>query len=443
MSDAGDAVPPDHSGNETPGPGSSDNVPEPLESDPFVDLLREDLAPGLELIRLLGSGSVATVYLARETDLKRLVAVKALKPRVAAGDPIARRRFEREAQSAAQISHRNVTSVFRVGRLRNDVPYLVMEYVDGRNLAARLKAEGPLPVDEARSILREVASALAAAHEKGIIHRDVKPGNIMQERKTGRAVLTDFGIAAILATGSDSATRLTKAGQRVGDLRYMSPEQLKGEQVTEQADVYSLGILGYELLTGEGPYRATSITELATAHLRQPPVKLQALRPEVGTDLADLLERCLAKTPEHRPTANQVSRELAGVPPDRGSEPVPIESSLGRFFQEMRRRRVYQVAVAYLGASFVVLQGLEVVEPGLPLPHWVYPLIVTVALGGFPVALVLAWVFDITSSGIQRTRASGAPERGRGRAMQLLLQVVGLSLSLVLAVLIGYWILGS
>jgi serine/threonine-protein kinase len=233
----------------------------------FEEQLKTQLAPDFEVKRLIGTGSKASVYLAREAALKRLVAIKVLKPQLAA-DETARKRFEREAQSAAQISHPNVAKIYTVGRLEGDVPYLVMEYIDGRTLEEALKATGLLPVKDARRVIRDLAGALEAAHGKRIIHRDVRPANVLVENETKRVVLTDFGIAAILESGGSDVTRLTMEGQLLGEMRYMSPEQLQGERATEQADLYSLGILGFELLTGESPYRVNSDIELAAAHLR-------------------------------------------------------------------------------------------------------------------------------------------------------------------------------
>jgi serine/threonine-protein kinase len=158
-------------------------------------------------------------------------------------------RFEREAQSAASLSHPNIVAIYRVGRLSNDLPYFIMQYVKGRTMADRIKAKGALPLDEARRAIGEVASAVAAAHQKGIVHRDIRPGNVLYEEDSGRALLADFGIAAIVASGDmGESARLTRTGELVGDPSYMSPEQLMGMEVTERSDVYAIGLLGYELV---------------------------------------------------------------------------------------------------------------------------------------------------------------------------------------------------
>ncbi|MEO5510091.1 MAG: serine/threonine-protein kinase, partial [Longimicrobiales bacterium] len=164
--------------------------------------VRTELLPDLEVLRSLGTGTSANVYLARETSLQRLVAVKVLRPSVAADD-ILRRRFEREAQSAARIVHSHVTAVYRVGHLSDNVPYIVMEYVEGRTLADMMESGVGVEPGQARAMLCAIASALAAAHERGIVHRDVRPGNVLVDR-AGRAVLGDFGIAALLESGASS-----------------------------------------------------------------------------------------------------------------------------------------------------------------------------------------------------------------------------------------------
>ena len=281
--------------------------------DPYEVLekhLAEELAPDLKILRLLGRGAVASVYLAQEPGLKRLVAVKVLSPMLGWNNN-ARLRFEREAQSAARIFHPNVVPVHRVGTLSDGVPYLTMAFIEGRSLAQRLKAEGLLEVGEVRQILTQLAAALQAAHEEGIVHRHVKPSNVLCEEKTGRVLLTDFGIAAALDTADEAGPRLTPIGQLVGDLRHMSPEQLAGKELTGEADVYGLAILGYELLTGEGPYGQRTISEMTTAHLQEEPTPLAAIRDDVDAELAEVLLRCLEKTPGDRPRASDVVRLLS------------------------------------------------------------------------------------------------------------------------------------
>ena len=289
--------------------------------------LHEELAPGLEVIGLLGRGSAAVVYLARERSLRRLVAVKVLAPWLA-NDEVSRLRFEREAQAAARISHPNVVAVHWVGTLSDDGPYIVMQHVSGRSLQDRMRAEGPLEEDEVRRVLADLASGLAAAHRQRIVHRDVKPANILFEEETGRIYLTDFGIAGILVSGDEDVTHLTTQGHVLGDPRYVSPEHLEGQQLTGLADMYSLGIVGFELAAGQHPHEFQSLGDLMAAHLRETPRKLSEVRAGADPDLEELLARCLQRTPSHRPSATDVVKYLrrrrnAGRSETR-SEPVAI-----------------------------------------------------------------------------------------------------------------------
>ncbi|MEN8145466.1 MAG: protein kinase [Gemmatimonadota bacterium] len=275
----------------------------------FEDRVRQELAPELHLIRALGKSRVAQVYLARDPELTRLVAVKFLAPALAS-DETAVRRFAREAQSAARIAHPNVVTVYRVGHLNDGLPYLVMRYVKGRSLAAILQSEGPLPAPVACDILGSVASAVAAAHDKRIVHRDVKPANVLVEDTTGNPLVFDFGIAAVLASGDEEPDRITTMGHVIGDPQYMSPERLRGEQATERSDVYNLGILGYELFAGAGPFQANSNREWIEMHLKAEPRRLSEIRACGSADLESLLLRCLAKEPDHRPNADDVAQAL-------------------------------------------------------------------------------------------------------------------------------------
>ena len=283
---------------------------EPAERD-FMRLLERALSPSFTLVKRLGAGGMGSVYLARDPVLKRLVAVKLMSPQLAA-DIDARARFEREAQAVASITHPNVVSVYSVGELENGVPYLVMQYVEGRTIADRLKEDGPFDARTAKRVLGEVASALAAAHKKGIIHRDIKPANIIWDDDSGRVLVTDFGIAAVLERGDveREPTKITHTGMAIGTPAYMSPEQLLAEPVTEKTDIYSLGLLGYELFIADGPYQVSSPREIMAAHLRDTPRKLSAMRADADPELERLLEACLAKDPKQRPSAAEVEKRL-------------------------------------------------------------------------------------------------------------------------------------
>ena len=290
------------------------------DHDELTEQVRAELAPELQVMRTLGGSVVSHVFLAREPALRRLVAVKVLSPDLL-GDETAQRRFEREAQSAARIAHPNVVTVYRVGRLSSGLPYLVMRYVKGRSLAAELQAEGPVSMPRACSILGDVASAVAAGHRQRVVHRDIKPGNILVDGATDEVFVADFGIAAIMASGEEEPERLTTIGHLIGDPQYMSPERLLGEAVGERADVYNIGIVGYELLTGRGPFTASSNREWTEAHLNREPPAVSELEPRVDSRLSDFLLRCLSKNPLHRPDAadaEQAIRRICGGPDAAG-----------------------------------------------------------------------------------------------------------------------------
>lgn len=409
-------------------------------TDRFLELEGVKLPSNLEFIRMLGKGSMAHVFLARDIALKRLVAVKVLQKKLAV-DPIGRKRFVREAQAAARISHPCVTSVYTVGALSNDVPYIEMEYVEGNNLADVLRSQGRLDILVTRKLLAQLSRGLAAAHENRIIHRDVKPANVLIEPDFRRVFLTDFGVAGILESGSEVVTRLTRDGERFGDPKYMSPEQLRGEDLTVQTDVYSLGILGYEVLTLHGPFGGSEVTNLTAAHLRRPPLDLHALHPEIPTDLSDALKRCLSKKPEHRPRAKDLADLFAGVDSDDPkSDAVP--NAFVSFLHELEKRRVYRAAAAYAAITFVFLQVADLVLPGLNAPGWVFRFCVVASLAGFPVAVTLAWIFDIRRGRLTRTDdMSGSFARRASPLQRIILQVLGLSLSVAIAAAMAWWLL--
>ncbi len=416
--------------------------------------LQADLDSEFQIVRLLGEGSVAQVYLARERALQRLVAIKVLRAELAE-DETARKRFERESRSAAKIHHHNVATVHRVGSMDDKTPFIIMEYIEGRNLADVLQAEGAMTIEQARQTLSQVASALAAAHESGIVHRDVKPANVVRERDSDRVVLTDFGIAGILETGTETITRLTQQGQLLGDPRYMSPEQLLGEAITDGSDVYSLGIMGYELLTLQAPYEGKTSVQMVTAHLKREPIPLARLRPDVDPHLAELLERCLAKNPLHRPRASEVAKALGHGTDDPNVSGAHVQAEsyasqtlsdvvqnipvLAAFIGELKRRHVFNVAVFYVLVMAGLLGVADAIMDSLPVDaDLTMNRLTALTLAGFPVVLVLAWMFDVSSKGIQRTESEVS---GAARTKLRLLQALGLVLSFGLAGLIAAWVL--
>jgi serine/threonine protein kinase len=345
------------------------------EEKDYVRLLERALAPSFTLVSRLGAGGMGSVYLARDPVLKRLVAVKVLAPALAA-DTDARARFEREAQAVASITHPNVVAVYSVGALENGVPYFVMQYVRGRTLAERIQADGPLDARSAEHVLGEIASALAAAHRKGVIHRDIKPSNILWDEESGRALLTDFGIAAVRETGEPLMDeKLTQTGVVVGTPQYMSPEQVLGEPVTDKTDVYSLGLLGYELLIGEGPYVVTSPREMMAAHLRDTPRRLSSMRGDVEPELERLLEACLAKDPAVRPSSREVEdRLMHGATILLEWPPPGLERLRDRFRGAVRALALGSVLLGVPLVALTVFDRASVVRAMLPRPEFILSL---------------------------------------------------------------------
>jgi serine/threonine protein kinase len=245
----------------------------------------------------VGRGGMAVVYRATDLRLHRTVAIKVLPPDVAFNSDV-RVRFIREAQTAAQLSHPNIVPIYAVDEKDNgSVVFFVMSYVDGESLGARLKREGAWPVEQTVRVLRDVADALAYAHARGVVHRDIKPDNILIERASGRPMVTDFGIAR--ATAGDS--RLTVTGVAVGTPAYMSPEQALGERELDgRSDLYSLAVVGYHMLTGETPFKASNTPAMLVKHVSERPRPVRERRPEVPAYLAVAIDRALAKRPEDR-----------------------------------------------------------------------------------------------------------------------------------------------
>lgn len=314
-----------------------------------IGLVRRDLGDGFEVLRTLGKGSGATVYLARDRVLDRPVAIKVMTAE-AGRDEVLRKRFEREARAAASLSsHPRIVSVHSFGHLSDGSPYLVMQYVKGRTMAERVASEGEIPLNEGLRALRDAAEALTVAHARDIAHRDVRPGNILWDAEADHALLTDFGIAALLAPDGQETTRLTQTGQLLGDVRFLSPEQLLDQEITELVDIYALGVTAYHILAGEGPYQARSNTEMIQAHLKQEPRALKELRREVPETVSELFGRCLAREPNHRPAASVVLRALEDVLGSRtGAGVVPGDSE----FALLIRKRVPQVVVVTAGLGY-------------------------------------------------------------------------------------------
>jgi len=348
------------------------------------------LAPEIEVIRHIGSGTGSEVYLGRERSLKRLVAIKVLSPKLS-GDAVAMGRFEREARAAAALNHPNAVPVFRFDSLSSGVPYLIMYYVAGGTLEDRLAREGPLTVAEARKVLMQTASALAAAHESGFVHRDIRGGNILCEKEKGRILVGDFGLAGVIPGGDTDDPRLTRTGEILGLPPYTSPEQLQGKEATECSDIYALGVLGYEILTGEGPFSGASNRELIISHLQRPPRPLQNLREDVDPELAGILEKCLEKDPNKRPTAQHLVKILSGEGGSSSAQGAKEAEGEGSLITSLLRRRLPQVVVVTGAAGFAILTFVgDLADRGV-VPEIFYRHILNTFVFGLAATMVVGW----------------------------------------------------
>src|SRR2546423_180843 len=256
------------------------------------DTLLNSLFDGrYRIMRKVGTGGMANVYLAEDQELGRRVAIKILNDRHA-GDEQFVERFRREAKNAAGLSHPNIVSIYDRGEAEGTY-YIAMEYLDGRSLKELIVARGPAPIPLSIDYARQILAALRFAHRNGVVHRDIKPHNIMVGDE-GRLKVTDFGIARA------GTSQMTEVGSIIGTAQYLSPEQAKGAPVDQTSDLYSLGIVLYELLTGTVPFNGETPVEIAMKHLSAVPERPSAKRPEIPHDLDMGVLRALAKDPADR-----------------------------------------------------------------------------------------------------------------------------------------------
>jgi serine/threonine-protein kinase len=275
--------------------------------DPLLVALREELAAEYAVEKELGRGGMAIVYKAKEVGLERQVALKVLPPEMAMSGGTADR-FKREARLAASLDHPHIIPIYRVAQT-GKFHYMAMKFVEGRAVDAIIEQQGALPIPIAVRILRDAASGLAFAHERGIVHRDIKGGNILID-KDGRVLVSDFGIARAV---NESA--LTASGMMVGTPNFMSPEQCGAGAIGPQSDQYSLGILAFQLLTAQLPFEADSLVEIIQHHYFTPPPDIKQVREEVPDELLAVINRALAKTPAERfDTTEDMVRALEAVP---------------------------------------------------------------------------------------------------------------------------------
>ena len=277
--------------------------------------LQDALGSQYTIERELGRGGMGVVFLARDLKLDRHVAIKAL-PLHLADDERVRERFLREARTAARLSHPNIVPIHRADEIEGRV-FFVMGFIDGESLAQRVAARGPLPAPEVVAILCDVGAALSEAHRHDIVHRDIKAENILIEQRTGRALVTDFGIARVA-----EAAPLTATGLLLGTVQYMSPEHVVGEAVDARSDIYSLGVVAFHALTGRFPFQSESASAVLVAHVTKEPPRLRDVAPNISPALGDIIDRCLAKEPSQRfQSAGEVVGMLSRLP---STSPRPL-----------------------------------------------------------------------------------------------------------------------
>jgi serine/threonine-protein kinase len=311
----------------------------------FLDL-QEQVAGRYSLDREIGRGGMGVVFLARDVTLDRPVAIKLLLPHFAR-QPHLTERFLNEARTAAKLSHPHIVPIHAVEE-HGDLVFFVMTYVEGQTLAQRIANGGPLLVREGVRVLREIAWALVYAHGQGVVHRDIKADNILLEQGSGRALVTDFGIAVVDSTNED--------GEIVGTPEFMSPEQIRGEPVDARSDLYSLGVLGFLVLAGRYPFHASSPAEMMGHHLSTDPPKLATLAPGIPARLGDIVDRCLVKDRDQRVDAAQDLADRFGAALEvRRDVPVPV-----RLFVEQLKRSerplglVYALVLLWVGVPLTI-----------------------------------------------------------------------------------------
>jgi eukaryotic-like serine/threonine-protein kinase len=327
--------------------------------------------------RELGGGGMSRVFLADEQRLGRKVVIKVLAPDLAAA--MSAERFEREIRLAASLQQANILPVISAGEMEG-LPYYTMPYVEGESLRARL-ASGPVPISQAVDILRDVGKALSYAHERGVVHRDIKPDNVLLSGRT--AVVADFGIAKAIVAAQEkpAGATLTQLGTAIGTPAYMAPEQAAGDPDTDhRADLYAYGCMAYELLTGTAPFHGLPPHKLVVAHLNEQPPSVLQSRPDCPPALASLVMQCLAKDPAERPaSADEVLRQLDAVSSLSSAGAIaPFAGGRGLFLPAMGIYAAAFVVVAIVARLLVNTQGL---------PEWVFAGALIVMALGFPAIL--------------------------------------------------------
>jgi tetratricopeptide (TPR) repeat protein len=352
--------------------------------------LQSALGDTHRILRELGGGGMSRVFLAEEIRLGRQVVVKLLPPETGAAVNV--ERFEREIQLAARLQHPHIVPLLSAAAA-GDLLYYVMPFIQGESLRTKLAREGELPVAEAARILREIVDALSYAHRNGVVHRDIKPDNVLLS--DGHAVVTDFGVAKAVSASSGSSS-LTSLGVALGTPAYMAPEQAAADpHVDHRADIYAVGVMGYEMLAGRTPFTAPSPQAMLAAHITQAPEPVAKVRPAVSPALNAVLMRCLEKRAADRwqSAAELLSQLEAALTPSGGQAPTATTAAISSGTEEaIRRYHPGRVALLFTAASAGVLGLVWVLVHRFGLPDWVFTGAIVLLLIGLPIMLVTGYI---------------------------------------------------
>jgi hypothetical protein len=398
----------------------------------LADRLQAALGDAYRIDRELGGGGMSHVFVARETALGRNVVLKVLPPEMAAGVNI--ERFQREIQLVASLQHPHIVPVLATGQV-GDLFYYTMPLVEGESLRAKLAREGELPVADAIRILRDVVDALAYAHAHGVVHRDIKPDNVLISGQ--HAVVTDFGVAKAMSAATGSST-LTSLGLALGTPAYMSPEQAAADpSVDHRADLYAVGAMAYEMLCGRPPFSGMTPQQVLAAHVTLSPTPLNVQRPMVPPALNALVMRCLEKKPADRvqSAGEMLSQLQAMATPTGGMSPTGAQTAL-------RRSNPVRVSLLFVLASIAVLAIVFVLREKLGLPDWVLPASVLLLAIGLPIVLITGRMererMIAASTGTYRV-----PDSGVAKLLTWRKSLIGgaLAFGVLIAIVTGYSIM--
>jgi serine/threonine-protein kinase len=394
------------------------------------DLLQRGLGPDYTVERELGGGGMSRVAVAYDKRLGRRVVIKILPPDLAA--TVSKDRFRREILLAARLQHPHIVAILNAGEVE-ELPFLIMPYIEGESLRARL-ARGPLGVVETVRILRDVGRALAYAHDNGIVHRDIKPDNVLLS--AGSAMVADFGVAKALSSAREGTQApdgsITIAGTSLGTPAYMAPEQVAADPtIDHRADLYAFGIMGYEMLAGVTPFHGRTRQALLAAHLTEPPGSLGQYRPDVPRALCDLMMWCIEKDPARRPqSAGEVVAALDDPAVVSGAFMTPmaaVSAPTQPPSSRWRKRRGVIVAAALISVLGIVGVGVLGTRGMVAGPRTVAPATVTPSIAVLPLvyvgsdssyAYVTEGVANAITGQLAKVRGLRVASRGAASALQ-------------------------